>query len=133
MTFGGTQDPQNKEGASVSRVGYLESQTQEATSLLRPKLECKCKPDNYPIRHGPSNSAQTRKKVSLKKVARQKASDDAQAQDAEMLTNVAEVGSRRPSNFKTLEIEENRVQKRALHARSLPSPFFDDILGVAAM
>ena len=49
VTFGGTQDPQNKEGASVFRVGHLESQTQEATSLLRPKLERKCKPDNYPI------------------------------------------------------------------------------------
>nr|POE63894.1 hypothetical protein CFP56_01933 [Quercus suber] len=131
-------DPGNEEQASASRMGHLESlnsQTQEATSPLRPKLECKCKPDAYPMGYGPSNSAQIRKKVSLKKVARQKAQDDGQTQDAEMLTSAIEVGSKRPSNSETLEIEENRVQKRALHAHSPPPPpsFSNGISEVAVM
>ena len=37
-----------------------------------------------------------------------------------MLTSEVEVGSKRPGNSETLEIEENRVQKRILHAPAPP-------------
>ncbi|KAK9996877.1 hypothetical protein SO802_021563 [Lithocarpus litseifolius] len=69
--------------------------TQEATSPLRPKLERKCQPEANTIGHGPPNSAQPRKKVNLKKVARQKAQNDSQAHDTKMHTSVVEVGSKR--------------------------------------
>ncbi|XP_065633850.1 uncharacterized protein LOC136069351 [Quercus suber] len=136
VNFGGSQSQRSEERASASKVGHLESlspKTQEATSPLRPKLERKCKPEVHPMALDPSNCSQTRKKVNLKKVARKKAQDDGQAHDAEMFTSVVEVGSKRPGNSETLEIEENRVQKRALHAHPLPSSFSDDISAVAAM
>ncbi|XP_023882345.1 uncharacterized protein LOC111994694 [Quercus suber] len=136
INFGGSQTLRSEERASAPKVGLLESlspRTQEATSPLRAKLERKCKPETHPTVLGPSNCSQTRKKVNLKKVARKKAQDDGQAHDAEMFTPVVEVGSKRPGNSETLEIEENRVQKRTLHAHPLPSSSSDGISAVAAM
>ncbi|KAK9990628.1 hypothetical protein SO802_025613 [Lithocarpus litseifolius] len=106
LTFDSTQDPNKEETVSAPKVGQQKSfqaEAREASSPLRPRLERKCKPEANTTGLGPPNNAQPRKKVNLKKVARQKAQEDSQAQDTEMLTSVVEVGSKRPAEAIALE------------------------------
>jgi len=80
--------------------------------------------DANTLGHSPPNSTQPKKKVNIKRIARQKAQDDAQAQDTEMLAFESKVGFKRPGILESLESEENRIQKCLFHAPSPPFPWY---------
>ena len=108
MIFGSSQDPKKDKGVTcfiVDQPQSSNSKAQEVTSPLRPKLERKCKIDDISLVHDPSNSTQPKKKANLKKISKQGAQNQAQAQDTKMLASNVEVG-KRPGTFESLEFEE---------------------------
>ena len=115
MIFQSTQDPTNYKMDDCSIVGQAQEskgKAHEVTSLLRQKLERKCKVEATSSVHGPTKGTRPKKKQSLKQIARQVAHHQSQALDTEMLNSDVGVGSKRPSTFELLEAEENRAQKR---------------------
>ena len=83
--------------------------------------------------HDPSNSTQPKKKANLKKISKQGAQNQAQAQDTKMLASNVEVG-KRPGTFESLEFEEIESKNApSMLPPPPPQPSLDGILTVAAM